>query len=144
MEIGLRNFDPRQRNWYLCNASSGTIKRIRALLFFTTGQIGVTYSQKIVNENAVVGIDIEMPTIQDIVRNHGITPSTSIALTDQQGQLLAWKNGQISSYKPQISVRKDGSSGMPLLAEQDAPVLNQIRKILPLSQQNSANEKFFH
>jgi hypothetical protein len=94
-----------------------------------------------VNENAVVGIDIEMPTIQDIVRNHGITPSTSIALTDQQGQLLAWKNGQISSYKPQISVRKDGSSGMPLLAEQDAPVLNQIRKILPLSQPGQRKRK---
>lgn len=129
MEIGLRNFDPRQRNWYISAMRHPAQSNVsEPYYFFTTGQIGVTYSQKIVNENAVVGIDIEMPTIQDIVRNHGITPSTSIALTDQQGQLLAWKNGQISSYKPQISVRKDGSSGMPLLAEQDAPVLNQIRK----------------
>lgn len=80
------------------------------------------------NEEAVVGIDIEIPTIQDIIRNHNVTPSTSIALTDQQGQLLAWKNGRYGSYKPQISVRKDGSKGMPLLADQDAPVLNQIRK----------------
>lgn len=128
-EIGLRNFDPRQRNWYISAMTNQTQSNVsEPYYFFTTGQIGVTYSQKIVNEEAVVGIDIEMPTIQDIIRNHSITPSTSIALTDQQGQLLAWKNGRYGSYKPQISVRKDGSKGMPLLADQDAPVLNQIRK----------------
>ena len=129
LEIPLRNFDPRQRNWYISAMTNQMQPNVsEPYYFFTTGQIGVTYSQKIVNEDAVVGNDIEIPTIQDIIRNHNVTPSTSIALTDQQGQLLAWKNGRYGRYKPQISVRKDGSKGMPLLADQDAPVLNQIRK----------------
>ncbi|MFZ6710533.1 HD domain-containing phosphohydrolase [Undibacterium sp. TC9W] len=129
-QIPLRNYDPRQRGWYetaMKNASQANVSE--PYYFFTTGQIGVTYAQKIVDADAVVGIDIEMPTIHETIRNSNVTPSTRIALIDSKGQLLAWQNGKQPAYKPQIVTKLDGTQGMPTLAEQNAPVLNKIREL---------------
>ncbi|MES2037218.1 MAG: HD domain-containing phosphohydrolase [Pseudomonadota bacterium] len=129
-QIPLRNYDPRQRGWYetaMKNASQANVSE--PYYFFTTGQIGVTYAQKIVDADAVVGIDIEMPTIHETIRNSNVTPSTRIALIDSKGQLLAWQNGKQPAYRPQIVTKLDGTQGMPTLAEQNAPVLNKIREL---------------
>ena len=129
-QIPLRNYDPRQRGWYetaMKNASQANVSE--PYYFFTTGQIGVTYAQKIVDADAVVGIDIEMPTIHETIRNSNVTPSTRIALIDSKDQLLAWQNGKQPAYRPQIVTKLDGTQGMPTLAEQNAPVLNKIREL---------------
>ncbi|MFZ6642689.1 HD domain-containing phosphohydrolase [Undibacterium sp. TC4M20W] len=129
-QIPLRNYDPRQRGWYetaMKNPEQAHVSE--PYYFFTTGQIGVTYAQKIVGTDAVVGIDIEMPTIHETIRNSNVTPSTRIALIDSKGQLLAWQNGKQPAYKPQIVTKLDGTQGMPTLAEQNAPVLNRIREL---------------
>ncbi|MFZ6779056.1 HD domain-containing phosphohydrolase [Undibacterium sp. Ji83W] len=129
-QIPLRNYDPRQRGWYetaMKNASQANVSE--PYYFFTTGQIGVTYAQKIVDADAVVGIDIEMPTIHETIRNSNVTPSTRIALIDSKEQLLAWQNGKQPAYRPQIVTKLDGTQGMPTLAEQNAPVLNKIREL---------------
>ncbi|MFZ6656689.1 HD domain-containing phosphohydrolase [Undibacterium sp. TJN19] len=126
-QIPLRNFDPRQRSWYqsaMHNTSQAKVSE--PYYFFSTLQIGITYSQKIVDADAVVGIDIEMPTIHDTIKNSDITLSTNIALIDHKGQLLAWRNGQQAAYKPRIISRKDGTQGMPSLEDQDAPVLDKV------------------
>ncbi|BBB65525.1 metal-dependent phosphohydrolase [Undibacterium sp. YM2] len=129
-QIPLRNYDPRQRGWYetaMKNPEQAHVSE--PYYFFTTGQIGVTYAQKIVGADAVVGIDIEMPTIHETIKNSNVTPSTRIALIDSKGQLLAWQNGKQPAYKPQIVTKLDGTQGMPTLAEQNAPVLNRIREL---------------
>ncbi|MBC3918787.1 GAF domain-containing protein [Undibacterium sp. CY18W] len=129
-QIPLRNYDPRLRGWYenaMKNPSQANVSE--PYYFFTTGQIGVTYAQKIVDVDAVVGIDIELPTIHETIKNSSVTPSTSIALIDRKGQLLAWKNGRQAAYKPQIVTKLDGTQSMPTLAEQDAPVLNKVREL---------------
>lgn len=129
-QIPLRNYDPRQRGWYetaMKNPEQAHVSE--PYYFFTTGQIGVTYAQKIVGADAVVGIDIEMPTIHETIKNSNVTPSTRIALIDSKGQLLAWQNGKQPAYKPQIVAKLDGTQGMPTLAEQNAPVLNRIREL---------------
>ncbi|MFZ6677271.1 HD domain-containing phosphohydrolase [Undibacterium sp. Tian12W] len=129
-QIPLRNYDPRQRGWYetaMKNSEQANVSE--PYYFFTTGQIGVTYAQKIIGSDAVVGIDIEMPTIHETIRNSNVTPSTRIALIDSKGQLLAWQNGKQPAYKPQIVTKLDGTQGMPTLAEQNAPVLNRIREL---------------
>ncbi|MFZ6734316.1 HD domain-containing phosphohydrolase [Undibacterium sp. Ji42W] len=129
-QIPLRNYDPRQRGWYetaMKNPEQAHVSE--PYYFFTTRQIGITYAQKIVGADAVVGIDIEMPTIHETIRNSHVTPSTRIALIDSKGQLLAWQNGNQPAYKPQIVTKLDGTQGMPTLAEQNAPVLNSIREL---------------
>ncbi len=129
-QIPLRNYDPRQRGWYeTAMKNPGQANVSEPYYFFTTAQIGVTYAQKIVDADAVVGIDIELPTIHETIRNSGITPSTRIALIDGKGQLLAWQDGKQTAYKPQIVSKLDGTQSMPLLAEQNAPVLNKIREL---------------
>ncbi|MFZ6767378.1 HD domain-containing phosphohydrolase [Undibacterium sp. Di26W] len=129
-QIPLRNYDPRLRGWYenaMKNPSKANVSE--PYYFFTTGQIGVTYAQKIVDADAVVGIDIELPTIHETIKNSSVTPSTSIALIDRKGQLLAWQNAQQAAYRPQIITKLDGTQSMPTLAEQDAPVLNKLLEL---------------
>lgn len=136
--IPARNFDPRSRGWYetaMKNPAQANVSE--PYYFFTTGQIGVTYAQKIVDADAVVGIDIELPTIHETIRNSSVTPSTRMALIDRKGQLLAWQNGKQSAYKPQIITRLDGVQSLPTLAEQDAPVLNKINEMASANTQSS-------
>ncbi|MFZ6873524.1 HD domain-containing phosphohydrolase [Undibacterium sp. Di27W] len=128
--IPLRNYDPRLRGWYeKAMKEPGQAHVSEPYYFFTTKQIGVTYAQKIVNADAVVGIDIELPTIHETIRNSSVTPSTMMALIDHKGQLLAWQNGRQPAYKPQITTRLDGTQSMPTLAEQNTPVLHQILEL---------------
>lgn len=129
-QIPERKFDPRQRSWYLSamkNPAHPTVTE--PYYFFTTGQIGITYAQKIVDADAVVGIDIEMPTIHETLKNSALTPSSRIALIDHQGQLLAWQNEQDPAYKPQIT-ETNGVSSMPQLKDQNAPVLKKILELI--------------
>ena len=125
-QIAPRNYDPRQRGWYVAAMATPAQATVsEPYYFFTTRQIGVTYAQKIVGVDAVVGIDIEMPTIHETLANSSLTPGSRIALIDHKGQLLAWQSEQKPAYKPQIT-EKNGSQSMPLLKDQDAPVLKKI------------------
>ena len=136
--VPLRNYDPRVRGWYETAMKMPNQAHVsEPYYFFTTNQIGVTYAQKIVDADAVVGIDIELPTIHETIRNSSVTPSTRMALIDSKGQLLAWQNGKQTVYKPQIATRLDGTQSMPTLKEQDAPVLNKINELADAGGQSS-------
>ena len=119
-----RNFDPRDTLWYSSAIKvPDHVNVTKPYYFFTNHQIGVTYSQKIADTNAVIGIDIELPTILKTLENNKLTPSSSIALIDKNTQILALQHGNQMPFRPQIITDKDGTHHMPKLMEQNAPVL---------------------
>jgi len=129
-KIPRRHFDPREALWYKSAMSSpGHVNVTEPYYFFTNHQIGVTYSQKISNTDAVIGIDIELPTILQTLENNKLTPSSNIALIDENAQILALKYGNQTPFRPQIIADKDGSHHLSKLIEQNVPVLNTVLKM---------------
>ncbi|MFZ6686834.1 HD domain-containing phosphohydrolase [Undibacterium sp. SXout11W] len=129
-KIPRRNFEPRETLWYkAAMAAPGKINVTKPYYFYTNHQIGVTYSQKIDDTDAVVGIDIELPTILQTIENSGLTPSSRIALLGENAQILAMVHGNQVPFRPEIITEKDGTHRMPNLMEQDAPILNTVFKL---------------
>ena len=130
-KIPKRNFDPREMFWYTeAMATPDKINVTRPYYFYTSHQIGVTYSQKIDHSDAVVGIDIELPTILQTIENSGLTPSSRVALLGENSQILAMVHGDQVPFRPEIITEKDGTHRMPNLMEQkDAPILNKVLQL---------------
>ncbi|MBC3862554.1 hypothetical protein H8K32_10620 [Undibacterium jejuense] len=129
-KITRRKFDPRETLWYKSAINAPDhVNVTKPYYFFTNHQIGVTYSQKIADADAVIGIDIELPTILQTLENNKLTPSSKIALIDENAQILALQYGDKMPFRPQIITDKDGTHHMSRLMEQDVPVLNTVLKL---------------
>jgi hypothetical protein len=114
-------FDPRQREWFRRAAQQDEIAVIEPYVFFTTKSVGLTVSRKSPDAKMVVGLDVTLATIVDILRPLRTTPSTEIAMLDPKGRVAAY----IDETK-MVRRGEDGSLSMVTLQELDVPVLRQL------------------
>ncbi|MBC3932013.1 HD domain-containing phosphohydrolase [Undibacterium curvum] len=126
------DYDPRQRPWYQQAQLQPEHAVVTGPYYFHFGQsIGITYSQKIRNTDAVVEMAIKLTDILAILEQQQVTPGSRLALIDQKHQVLAMKIASRGSFIPQIITEPDGSKRLPKLEDQDTPVLHALLASTP-------------
>ncbi len=109
-----RSYDPRQRSWYrAAQTAAGQIKTA-PYVFYTTGQVGMSIANRSERDPAVViGADIRLETLDDMLRRQLPTPGADIALVDQAGRAIAY-------HRPRAGPRTHDVAGKAELPPMDA------------------------
>ncbi|NDI87103.1 HD domain-containing phosphohydrolase [Undibacterium crateris] len=140
--IRANDYDPRQRPWYQQAQHQREHAVVTDPYYFHFDQsIGITYSQKIRNSDAVVAIAIKLTSILAILEQQQVTPSSRLALIDQKNQVLAMKVGHRASFIPDIISAPDNTERLPRLEDQNTPVLHAL---LALPEQEKGHSQLIH
>lgn len=119
-------FDPRTRPWYAqAAASEGTVTS-GPYVFFTTGQVGITLSQRALSGQTIVGADITLADLGKGLASLRLTPSGELALVTRDGSILAY-----SGTMPPPAVSSDGTPRLPSLSDLDVKALSRLRQTVP-------------
>lgn len=119
------SFDPRQRDWYKdANAARGQIKTA-PYLFFSSHKLGSSIANRANQADAVIGADIRLETLNQILAKQKVTPGTQLALVNSQGDLLAYENFD------QVVRLPDNENGKPTLAKLDKIGVPVLARLLP-------------
>jgi HD-GYP domain-containing protein (c-di-GMP phosphodiesterase class II) len=122
--FGGTDFDPRERDWYRLGAASDTQIATDYYIFFTTGEVGLTFARRLFNGGGVVGADITLETLEAGLARERVTPSTRLAVTDRTGRVIALSEAKLASALPTGS--EPGSISMPRLADLDDPTYRAL------------------
>ncbi|MEL0613675.1 HD domain-containing phosphohydrolase [Marinomonas arenicola] len=85
-------YDPRERPWFQSSEGDKNSVTSGPYTFFTTGEIGVTISQRSVSASSVVGFDTTVDQLASEVQNLRLTPDSEIAITESDGTLIAYSD----------------------------------------------------
>lgn len=90
-------FDPRTRPWYrLALHTSGTVST-EPYVFFSTHEPGVTLTRRTPDGRAVVGADITLDAVTNVLKRVKVTPSTELMLLDAHDNILAHSSPGVPS-----------------------------------------------
>ena len=121
-------FDPRKREWYRQGMASDAQIATDFYIFFTTGEVGLTFARRLAGGGGVVGADITLEDLENGVARERITPSTRIALTDRSGRVIALSETELTATLP--TGADAGSITMPRLSELDDPAYRGVAERL--------------
>ena len=114
-------FDPRTRPWYQeAIVRIGTIST-DPYLFYTTREVGATVAEASANQRAVVGIDVTLDAMSDLLKTQRPTPSSQLFVFNDKGEVLADTD---SVYRVQVDDL--GTPSLPKLSEMGQPLLSSI------------------
>lgn len=113
------DYDPRQRGWYQAALTAGGQIKTPPYVFFSTRQVGMTIaSRSRRGEAVVVGADIRLATLNQLLAGQRPTPGSQIVLANRAGQTIAYP---------------DASKGIRLPGEPDGqPILAGIGELSPV------------
>ncbi|NQW85385.1 MAG: hypothetical protein HQ450_15700 [Alcaligenaceae bacterium] len=118
-----KDYDPRVRDWYK-NAFRGTeLMTSPPYVFFSDRTLGQTMSIKTADGLAVIGADIGLSVLKDILKAKRITPGTHSVIVNDDGFVLAIDHGLVTAATPVISGRAQTS---PLINNQQAKSAEQM------------------
>ena len=105
------DYDPRQRGWYQSALAAGGQIKTPPYVFFSTRQVGMTIaSRSSRGEAVVVGADIRLATLNQLLAGQRPTPGAQIVLANRAGQTIAYPNAT-------QGIRQPGTpDGQPILA----------------------------
>jgi HD-GYP domain-containing protein (c-di-GMP phosphodiesterase class II) len=115
-------YDPRTRAWYEQARKTKESVQTAPYIFFTTGEVGVTFARGDGVGKAVVGADVTLKSLNDLLRITRASPSAESVITDASGNVLA-------SSRPDVVLQVD-DVGNPLLlklADLHHPVFDHIQ-----------------
>ena len=102
-------FDPRTRPWYVKAAATNDQVLTEPYVFFTTREPGITFARKARSGRGVVGADITLTNLSELLRHQRVAPSTQLFLLTGSGLVVARNDaGSIA--------RSDAASGEVSLA----------------------------
>ena len=118
------DFDPRDRDWY--RRAIGGSHQITSdfYVFFTTGEVGLTFARRLAAGGGVVGADLTLADLSSGLASQRVTPSTKIAIFDPATRIVA-----LSTPELRVPVRGTDASDevtMPRLEELDDPVYRAL------------------
>ncbi|MDY0883340.1 HD domain-containing phosphohydrolase [Dongia soli] len=117
-------FDPRMRPWYQEAATQDGVITTPPYVFFTNEAIGMTLARRSLTGGAVLGLDIKLISIATELSRMRITPSTELALVDQQGQVVAYRDMLQMIIRPAHSEIR-----LARIDELNVPALQQANKL---------------
>ena len=134
-------YDARLLPWYQ-NALRHRVDEVAGTdphYFHSDGMLGFSYSTKTSDspDAVVVGVDIELSELADVLEHSKGTPSSRIALLSKGGDILALQAGSDAPYIPDPVVNSQGKYKLPNLNEQDAPVLFKLFQSVQFDLQGS-------
>jgi len=123
-------YDARKRPWYL-NAQRHKADEVVGTdphYFHTDGMLGFSYASRSSDlpGAAVVGVDVEISELAEVLGHGKGTPSSRIALLTHNGEVLALQAGNSAPYMPAPVVNSEGAFTLPNLHDQDAPILFKL------------------
>jgi HD-GYP domain-containing protein (c-di-GMP phosphodiesterase class II)/HAMP domain-containing protein len=126
------NFDPLGREWY--RRAIGGSEQITTdfYVFFTTGEVGVSFARRLDDGGGVVGADLALADLSAGLATQKVTPSTKIAIFDSAHRVVA-----VSTPELRVPVRSEDSSErvtMPDLGELDDPVYSALANHLEVGE----------
>ena len=83
------DYDPRRRGWYRQAVDRSETVRTSPYVFFTDRKLGLTFARSAVKKGVVVGIDIRLETLSELMGKFKITPNSQVVLFGADGRLLA-------------------------------------------------------
>jgi hypothetical protein len=124
LPLEMSEFDPRQRDWYEGAIGKATQITTDFYVFFTTGEVGVTFARRLTGGGGVLGVDLALDDLSAGLARQRVTPSTRIAMLDDEGRVFAHSipRGDTS----QEVVAEEGSIDLPHLGNMDDPVLRRL------------------
>jgi HD-GYP domain-containing protein (c-di-GMP phosphodiesterase class II) len=126
-------FDPRTRDWYQAALATQQQVKTAPYVFFSTGEVGVTFARRSDGRGTVVGADLTLGDLSRALQQEKLTPSSELVLFDSQGVVLAYD-------KPDRMALDRGTGTTPRLAkvsELGSPVLSRLMESLPVAAPSS-------
>jgi HD-GYP domain-containing protein (c-di-GMP phosphodiesterase class II) len=127
-------FDPRTRVWY--GEAIATKRRVRTepYVFFTTGEVGVTFArQSNVGAGAVLGGDLTLRDLSRALQQQKLTPSSELLLFTADGTALAYDKPD----RMKVEAVDRTSARLAKVSELGSPALmrmmEQLNPAIPLS-----------
>jgi HD-GYP domain-containing protein (c-di-GMP phosphodiesterase class II) len=117
-------FDPRTRGWYRSAIASDQAVLIGPYTFFTTREPGITYARKAAAAGVVVGADVTLASLSQLLRRQHVSPSSALLLVTADGGVVA----QNHPDEARGTRAREPADRLPMLAELPlaaAPVLAQ-------------------
>jgi HD-GYP domain-containing protein (c-di-GMP phosphodiesterase class II) len=117
-------YDPRDRDWYRRAVREGRLVRTDPYIFFTTRELGVTFSHPAANGHSVVGVDATLEDVSRMLLSHKATPSTRMVWFDRNEQVIAFD-------QPELLIQRAVDNGqgelrLPKVGEMGAPILDLV------------------
>jgi len=144
--LSATDFDPREREWYRSAIERSEQITTDFYVFFTTGEVGISFARRLAHGGGVVGADLALADLSAGLAQQRVTPSTKIAIFDTSHRVIA-----VSTPELRMPVRGDGSTDrvtMPGLGELDDPVYSALATHLEVEESpgrfelNAAGEKW--
>ena len=105
------DYDPRTRGWYQSALAAGGQIKTPPYVFFSTRQVGMTIANRASRgEAVVVGADIRLATLNQLLAGQRPTPGSQIVLANRAGQTIAYPDAAQAIGLPK------GPGGQPILA----------------------------
>ena len=82
------NVDPRQREWFKEGIQSTAVEFTKPYIFFTTRELGITLATRAKGAQAVMGIDITIGDISELLASLRITPNTEMVIIDEEKNVI--------------------------------------------------------
>ncbi|MEO5797577.1 MAG: HD domain-containing phosphohydrolase [Rhodoferax sp.] len=114
-------FDPRVRTWFTMAKRSSDGIQTDPYIYFTTGEVGITFAHRNMQSTAVVGVDVTLKSLDDLLRLSKASPTAESVITDRNGYVLA-------SSRPNV-VLQVNDIGNPVLLKLDdlqQPVFDKV------------------
>lgn len=118
-------FDPRQRLWYQNALHQTHLVYTEPYLFFTTREVGATLARHTATGSAVVGADLTLREVSNVLAASRSLPSTQLALFDSRYQVIAYPE------PTQLLLEESGNRlRLRSLSELNQPVLTELERRL--------------
>ncbi|RXZ38631.1 HAMP domain-containing protein [Oxalobacteraceae bacterium CAVE-383] len=88
-------FDPRRREWYRQALDSASQVQTPPYIFFSTSELGISIARRSADQRAVVGADISLGDLSDMLHRQSISPSAELALTDGDAAVMAYRKPEM-------------------------------------------------
>jgi HD-GYP domain-containing protein (c-di-GMP phosphodiesterase class II) len=118
------DFDPRGRDWYRMAIDRSDQVTTDFYVFFTTGEVGLTFARRLAGGGGVVGADLTLADLSAGLARQRVTDGTKIVIFDPSSRIIA-----LSTAEMRVPVRAPHSEEkvtMPRLSELDDPVYREL------------------
>ncbi|MCM8663189.1 HD domain-containing phosphohydrolase [Accumulibacter sp.] len=121
-------YDPRNRVWFTEGLASPTQIKTAPYLFFSSRLVGTTLASRAADGRAVVGADILLHTLGEMLGRQKVTPGSQVVLANSEGYALAHED------LSRVLLTRDASESKPTLPRIDdlgvaalVPLLHAVR-----------------
>ena len=113
-------FDPRTRDWYQQALATPLQVKTAPYVFFSTGEVGMTFARSADGGDAVVGADLTLGDLSRALQAEKLTPSSELVLFKPDGAVLAYDKPERMALgrvnRSDVRLAKVSELGSPVLS----------------------------